>query len=140
MILAIDTSLGSAVAVVDPSGNVRGEAVSDNPRGHAEVIGGLIERALADADTTAAQITAVAVGMGPGPFTGLRVGIAAARTFAIGRGVPVIPLVSHDAAALALAIEHRPFVVSTDARRRERAVSMYDGRDAHGRPRRVDGP
>ena len=40
--------------------------------------------------------------MGPGPFTGLRVGIAAARAFALGRGIPVVPVVSHDAVALEL--------------------------------------
>ncbi|MGO3321295.1 MAG: tRNA (adenosine(37)-N6)-threonylcarbamoyltransferase complex dimerization subunit type 1 TsaB, partial [Microbacterium gubbeenense] len=101
MILAIDSSIGSTVAVVDPATDaVLADCSSDVPRGHAEVIGTLIERALDDAAVSPADITHVAAGMGPGPFTGLRIGIAAARAFAVGRGIPVVPVVSHDAAAL----------------------------------------
>src|SRR3954447_22600173 len=102
MILAIDTSLGTAVAVVEPDGVVRSQVENQDPRGHAEVIGSLIEQALAEASIGPADIAHVASGMGPGPFTGLRVGIAAARAFAMGRGVPVVPVVSHDAVALEL--------------------------------------
>lgn len=142
MILAIDTSLGSAVAVVDPATDVvLAEASSESARGHAEVIGSLIENALEQAAVTPADITAVAAGMGPGPFTGLRIGIAAARGFAVGRGIPVVPVASHDAAAGDL-LEHDPeaaFVISTDARRRENTVSAYSGL-ADGIPVRVAGP
>src|SRR5690606_41296655 len=67
-----------------------------DPLGHAEVIGDLLERALVED----AEITHVVAGMGPGPFTGLRIGIAAARAFALGRGVPVVAVPSHFAAAL----------------------------------------
>ncbi|MFC0198697.1 tRNA (adenosine(37)-N6)-threonylcarbamoyltransferase complex dimerization subunit type 1 TsaB, partial [Microbacterium arthrosphaerae] len=132
MILGIDTSLGSAVAVVEPDGVIRSQVDSADPRGHAEVIGSLIERALAEASVTPAAITQVAAGMGPGPFTGLRVGIAAARTFALGRGIPVVPVASHDAVALELLLhtaltsdwgapdgDDETFAVVTDARRRE---------------------
>ncbi|GGD44854.1 tRNA (adenosine(37)-N6)-threonylcarbamoyltransferase complex dimerization subunit type 1 TsaB [Microbacterium faecale] len=130
MILAIDSSIGSGVAIVDAeSDEVRGQASSEAPRGHAEVIGTLIEQALAEANVTPADITHVAAGMGPGPFTGLRIGIAAARAFAIGRGIPVVPVASHDAAALAVLDEDPSalFVIVTDARRRENAVSAYAG-------------
>lgn len=142
MILGIDTSIGTAVAVVDLDGTVRAEATSADPRGHAEVIGDLIARALTEAGAASADITHVAAGMGPGPFTGLRVGIAAARAFAVGRGIPVVPIVSHDAAALACggadaADSAAPFVVATDARRREVAYSVY----APGPwPVRIEGP
>ncbi len=61
---------------------------------------------------------------GPGPFTGLRVGIAAARTFAAARGVPLLPLVSHD--AIAADLQRHPVVVLTDARRREVYWSAHD--------------
>lgn len=137
MILGIDTSIGTAVAIVDPTGEVRAEAVSADTRGHAEVIGDLLVRALSQAGLRAADITAVASGMGPGPFTGLRVGIAAARAFAIGRGIPVVAVASHDAAALArthpvhresgvvVPVEGEPIAIVTDARRRELAVSVY---------------
>lgn len=151
VILGIDTSLGSAVAVVEPDGVIRAEVQSLDPRGHAEVIGTLIERALAEASVVSSQITHVAAGMGPGPFTGLRVGIAAARTFALGRGVPVVPVVSHDAVALELLLHDaltggwegavdETFAVVTDARRREFAYTLYRGLDDDGLPVRVAEP
>ena len=142
MILAIDSSIGSAVAVVDPdTEEVLGRAQSETSRGHAEVIGTLIQQALAQAGVTPADITVVAAGMGPGPFTGLRIGIAAARAFAIGRGIPVVPVASHDAAALEI-LEQDPdarVVITTDARRRENAVSTYEGL-TDGLPNRTEGP
>ena len=98
MLLAIDTSAGTSVAVVD-AGRVLGSADEADTRGHAEAIGRLIVDALAQAGAAPAEITGVVAGMGPGPFTGLRVGIAAARAFAAGRGIPVHPVASHDAVA-----------------------------------------
>ncbi|MFC4139866.1 MULTISPECIES: tRNA (adenosine(37)-N6)-threonylcarbamoyltransferase complex dimerization subunit type 1 TsaB [unclassified Microbacterium] len=127
MILAVDTSLGSAVAVVAEDGTTVADAGSANPLGHAEVIGDLLQGVVRPG------ITHVVAGMGPGPFTGLRIGIAAARTFALGRGIPVIPVPSHYAAALAQARTDR-FAIITDARRREIAVSVFEGTDADGIP------
>jgi len=154
MILGVDTSLGTAVAVVEADGVVRAEAASSDPLAHAEVIGLLLEGALADAALgpvgaasapEPVEITHVAAGMGPGPFTGLRVGIAAARAFALGRGLPVIAVPSHDAAALSvlLADPHAPeetFAIVTDARRREFAYTVYRGLDDDGLPQRVTEP
>lgn len=142
MFLGIDTSLGTAVAVVEADGYVAAEASSDNPLGHAEVIGELLARV----DTAA--LTHVAAGMGPGPFTGLRVGIAAARAFALGRALPVVPVVSHDAVALGILLdaavagadEPGRFAVVTDARRREFAYTVYTGMDDDGLPVRVTEP
>jgi tRNA threonylcarbamoyl adenosine modification protein YeaZ len=148
--------VGTSVAVVDDDGVVRAEESSENPLGHAEVIGTLIARALRAAAVTPAlgvtalkwdRITHVAAGMGPGPFTGLRVGIAAARAFALGRGIPVVPVVSHDAVALGRLLQaaiagesEQRFAVVTDARRREFAYTVYDGMDADGLPLRVIEP
>lgn len=148
MILAVDTSIGSAVVVVDDDGLVRGSAVSETRLGHAEAIGLLLERALAEASATPSDITHVVAGMGPGPFTGLRIGIAAARVFALARAVPLVPVVSHDAAALASRGAAVPaggpqpgrFAIVTDARRREIAVTVYDGIDGDGMPRKIEGP
>ncbi|WP_136024536.1 tRNA (adenosine(37)-N6)-threonylcarbamoyltransferase complex dimerization subunit type 1 TsaB [Microbacterium sp. K27] len=135
MILAVDTSLGTAVALIDADGTRRAEAGAVDPLGHAEVIGDLLVRALHEAGD--AQITHVVAGMGPGPFTGLRIGIAAARTFALGRGLPVIPVPSHLAAALtALEADAAtvPFAIVTDARRREVAITVFHGLDDDGIP------
>lgn len=133
MILAVDTSLGTAVALIDADGARRAEAAATDPLGHAEVIGDLLVAALNDAGD--GEVTHVVAGMGPGPFTGLRIGIAAARTFALGRGLPVVPVPSHLAAALtALETESQPFAIVTDARRREVAITVFDGLDADGIP------
>ncbi len=151
MILAIDTSIGTAVAVVEHDGVVLAEGTSENPLGHAEAIGGLLRAALRDAasspESSAEALTSVAAGMGPGPFTGLRVGIAAARAFALGRGIPVVPVVSHDAVALEILLagaladnEVTRFAVVSDARRREFAFTVYDGIDDDGLPVRATEP
>ncbi|MGN8049398.1 tRNA (adenosine(37)-N6)-threonylcarbamoyltransferase complex dimerization subunit type 1 TsaB [Curtobacterium sp. 22159] len=126
MLLAIDTSAGTSVAAVDPStGLARATRSTEDSRRHAEVIGPFLAEVLDEAGIAAADVTGVVAGMGPGPFTGLRVGIAAARTFAAARGVPFLPLVSHDAVAADQA-QQGPFVVLTDARRREVYWSAYD--------------
>lgn len=139
MILAVDTSLGTAVALIDADGTRRAEASTADPLGHAEVIGDLLVDVLAQAG--ADDVTHVVAGMGPGPFTGLRIGIAAARTFALGRGIPLIPVPSHFAAALAVRGDDDagPFAIVTDARRREVAITVFDGTDVDGIPEvRVD--
>jgi tRNA threonylcarbamoyl adenosine modification protein YeaZ len=137
VLLAIDTSAGTSVAVVDRDRGVLAHADEADARRHAEVIGTLIERVLAEAEVAPAELSGVVEGMGPGPFTGLRVGIAAARAFAFGIGKPVIPLISHDALALDVA---EPLLVVTDARRREVAWSAYAACDELGLPVRIAGP
>ena len=112
--------------------------VADTRR-HAEVIGALIERVLAETGVSPREVSGVVAGM---PFTGLRVGIAAARAFAVGIDRPVLPLASHDAVAFAAARagQMRPILVVTDARRRELAWSSYGLPDADGLPVRLAGP
>lgn len=136
VILAVDTSLGTAVALIDPDGTRRAEAGTADPLGHAEVIGDLVRDVLRESGSDG--IAHVVAGMGPGPFTGLRIGIATARAFALGRGVPVVPVPSHMAAALTIqATVTGPFAVVTDARRREVAVTVFDGLDEDGIPRTI---
>lgn len=136
MLLAIDTSTGTSVAVADRAG-VRAVRTSPDTRGHAELIGAFIRDTLAEAGVAPAELEGVAVGTGPGPFTGLRVGIAAARTFALGIARPVLPLVSHDAVAFG---QPDAVLVVTDARRRELAWSAYSATASGALPERVAGP
>jgi tRNA threonylcarbamoyl adenosine modification protein YeaZ len=142
VLLAIDTSAGTSVAVVDRDRGTLALRHESGTRSHAEVIGTLIVESLAQPPVAAAALSAVAVGMGPGPFTGLRVGIAAAQAFALGAGKPLIRVVSHDAVAFGRYAEGfaRPLLVVTDARRREVYWSAYSGVDTSGIPRRVGGP
>ena len=160
VLLAIDTSAGTSVALVAPFAGaptssphggrepgvaaVLAQRLSTDTRGHAEVIGTFIRECLDEASVTVTAITGVAVGMGPGPFTGLRVGIASARAFAWGAGVPLLPVVSHDAVALesftSSSTDLSPLIVVTDARRKEVYWSTYSGLDSRGLPVRLGGP
>ena len=137
MLLAIDTSAGTSVAVVDLDAGIITEHSSDDTRRHAEVIGELFAACLADIPGGVTVLSGVVAGMGPGPFTGLRVGIAAARAFAVGAGRIVVPIASHDAVAYGAT---EPVVVVTDARRKEVFWSAYAGSDDAGLPIRTHGP
>ncbi|EPR76487.1 TsaB protein, required for threonylcarbamoyladenosine (t(6)A) formation in tRNA [Leifsonia rubra CMS 76R] len=137
MFLAIDTSAGTSVAIVDAQGVVHAERDSADTRRHAEVIGDFISGCLTDTELAVTDLTGVVAGMGPGPFTGLRVGIVAARAFAFGAGLPLHPVVTHDAIALG---ETGPVLIATDARRTELYWSTYRGTDDAGLPIRDDGP
>jgi tRNA threonylcarbamoyl adenosine modification protein YeaZ len=123
--------------VVDLDAGILAEESSLDPRAHAEVIGELIRAALVGSGVDRRALSGVVAGMGPGPFTGLRVGIAAARAFAFGISRPVVPVVSHDAIAFGRA---HPTLVVTDARRREVAWSRYGLPDELGLPVRIAGP
>ncbi|TQL48895.1 tRNA threonylcarbamoyl adenosine modification protein YeaZ [Homoserinimonas aerilata] len=142
MLLSIDTSAGTSVAVVDRDRGVIAEHSEADTRRHAEVIGELIVLCLADSGVLVTALSGVAVGMGPGPFTGLRVGIAAGRAFALGVAKPAVRIVSHDAIAYGHYSRGAsgPLLVVTDARRREVYWSAYSGADEQGLPVRVAGP
>jgi tRNA threonylcarbamoyl adenosine modification protein YeaZ len=142
VLLAIDTSAGTSVAVVDRDRGILAERTELDTRRHAEVIGELIAECLAEADVAVTGLSGVAAGMGPGPFTGLRVGIAAAQAFAFGAGKPVVRVVSHDAIAFGhyAAGGNGPLLVVTDARRKEVYWSSYSGADQVGLPLRDGGP
>ena len=134
MILAIDSSIGTSVAVVSPDGQVLASLQSDDPRAHAELLGVLLTNALEQAGVSPGDITGVAMGIGPGAFTGLRVGMAGAQAFALSRNLPLYPVVSHDALGWTVDTDT---VVVTDARRGEVAFSVYS---PSANLRRVRGP
>lgn len=146
-LLAIDTSLGTSVAL-SHEGRVH-ELTHDDPRGHAEVVGTLLAELFSDAGVATQHVSAVVVGIGPGPFTGLRVGIAAAYGFAAGRQLPLLPLSGHEAVALAMLESRRgsdPLLQSDtspairtvqDAKRRELFVSEFGELDSAGLPQSI---
>lgn len=142
MLLAIDTSAGTSVAVVDGATGVSVERSINDTRRHAEVIGELITECLERAKISVAALSGIAIGMGPGPFTGLRVGIAAATAFALGAGLPMLRVVSHDAVAFEFYRSGAtgPLLVTTDARRKERYWSAYCGAGGSRVPLRAAEP
>jgi tRNA threonylcarbamoyladenosine biosynthesis protein TsaB len=139
LLLAIDTSTSAITVALIAEGEAAAATVLD-ARGHTEHLAPLIAEVLASSDHTAADVTDVAVGTGPGPFTGLRVGIVTALVFAHARGVPVHGVCSLDALALDVAVQvgEGEFLVATDARRKEVYWARYA---AHGgTPRRLSEP
>jgi tRNA threonylcarbamoyl adenosine modification protein YeaZ len=135
MILGIDTSsAATSVAVIDGE-TVLVERTHVDARRHAEVFAPLLDEVLAEVD--ADLIDVVACGVGPGPYTGLRVGVASALALGAVWQVPVHGVCSLDAVAAA-AQEDRPgraVTVAVDARRSEVYWAEYDA-DGH----RVRGP
>ena len=121
--LAIDTSTSRTSVAVTKDGKVLYSAHHDDALAHGEVLPGLVHKALASSP----HIDQVVVGMGPGPFTGLRVGIAFAQSFALARQISWIGICSLD--AIAIGIDEKEFMVTTDARRKEVFAAHYiDGK------------
>jgi tRNA threonylcarbamoyladenosine biosynthesis protein TsaB len=138
VLLAIDTSSGTAVSVLI-DGVVASELYEDNSMQHAEHIGVLLSKAIKVAGKKSSEVTAVAVGVGPAPFTGLRVGIAAAKLFAEGVKVPIFGVSSLAAIAFAEPLEE-PTLILTDARRSEVYFGLYQAKTRHGDPKVLLGP
>lgn len=121
MVLAIDTSSDICVGLAAGDTVLAVRRVEDR-RAHVELLAGLVREALAEACIRLAEVTDIVVGMGPGPFTGLRVGIATAETLAWAGRTPLHRVCSLDVVASAYALADEPteeFVVAADARRKE---------------------
>jgi tRNA threonylcarbamoyl adenosine modification protein YeaZ len=135
IVLAIDTATPAVTAGVlsrGPSGvEVLAERVTVDPRAHAEQLTPNVLGALSDAGLGMADLEAVVIGCGPGPFTGLRVGMATAAAYGHALGIPVHGVCSLDAIGVDTTGE---ILVVTDARRREVYWARY--RDGV----RIDGP
>lgn len=133
ILLALDTSQGTSVAVL-VDGKVMTETSDPNPMRHAENIGTLIASCIEQSGVSPAEVTDVAVGIGPGPFTGLRVGIAAAKMFAAGSKAKLHGVGSLDAIAFTLPLIE-PTLVIADARRSEVYYGLYQGKSSNGIPK-----
>lgn len=129
MILAIDTSVGISIAVHDGSQTI--SEISTAEYGlQGEHTAQYIVQALAQAQCKSEDITQVVVGVGPGPFTGLRVGIVTGLTFAHALSIPVAGICSLDAIGTT---QQQDCLVVTDARRKELYWARYqDGRRIAG--------
>jgi tRNA threonylcarbamoyl adenosine modification protein YeaZ len=138
VLLAIDTSSGTAVAVL-VDGEVASETYHPDTMQHAEQIGLQIRKVLDAANKKSSDVTDVAVGVGPGPFTGLRVGIAAAKMFAEGVGATIFGVCSLDAIAFTKDLS-QPTLVLSDARRSEVFFGLYQGKSPAGAPITLLGP
>jgi len=147
LLLALDTSGAAVTAAVHDGATVLARHSEFDARRHAELTAPVLQRVLADAGADRRDLTVIAVGVGPGPFTGLRVGVVTALVLGSALGVPVHGVCSLDALAAAageaLADPGR-LLVATDARRREVYWARYRFGPGlpggPGVPERLDGP
>jgi tRNA threonylcarbamoyladenosine biosynthesis protein TsaB len=138
VLLAFDTATEAVTVALHDGERVVASQTRVDGRRHGELLAPAITALLDEAWVPRQDVTAIAVGVGPGPFTGLRVGLVTARTMALALEVPVYGVCTLDVLA-AEAVDTRavdgPFVVATDARRKEVYWAAYDEEG-----RRLDGP
>lgn len=122
LLLAFDTATPAVTAAVcahdGENVNVRASASSVDARRHGELLTPTIRQVLTEAGAAPGDLTHVAVGIGPGPYTGLRVGLATAQAFAGSLGIPCRGVPTLDAVAFASG-RREPFIAVSDARRKE---------------------
>jgi len=116
--LAIDTSTSRTSVGIIEDGKLIWSGFRDGATAHGPALPALVQEAIAGR-----VIDEVVVGMGPGPFTGLRIGIAFAHSFALARGIPVRGICSLD--AIAAQVTSKDFVITVDARRKEVYWARY---------------
>ncbi|MDQ0788649.1 tRNA (adenosine(37)-N6)-threonylcarbamoyltransferase complex dimerization subunit type 1 TsaB [Streptomyces sp. B3I8] len=128
LLLALDTATPAVTVALHDGTSVVASAGQVDARRHGELLLPAVDRVLAEAGTRLDAVTGIVVGVGPGPYTGLRVGLMTADTFGLALGVPVYGLCTLDALAFEAADAgvSGPFVVATDARRKEVYWARYD--------------
>lgn len=134
LLLGLDTATPAVTVALHDGRQPLAQLVTVDAHRHAELLTPAIAKVIADAGAERGDITGVAVGVGPGPYTGLRVGIVTAKVLAEALGIPVYGVCTLDVIA-ADVDSGADFLVATDARRRELYWARYD---AAGR--RMSGP
>ncbi|WP_405907070.1 tRNA (adenosine(37)-N6)-threonylcarbamoyltransferase complex dimerization subunit type 1 TsaB [Streptomyces sp. NBC_00828] len=124
LLLALDTATPAVTVALHDGTSVIASSSQVDARRHGELLLPAVDRVLAEAGLRLDAVTGVVVGVGPGPYTGLRVGLMTADTFGLALGVPVYGLCTLDGLAYAAEVEG-PFVVATDARRKEVYWARY---------------
>ncbi|MER6061686.1 tRNA (adenosine(37)-N6)-threonylcarbamoyltransferase complex dimerization subunit type 1 TsaB [Streptomyces sp. CA-142005] len=125
LLLALDTATPAVTVALHDGTDVIASSSQVDARRHGELLLPAVDRVLAEAGLRLDAVTGIVVGIGPGPYTGLRVGLMTADTFGLALGVPVHGLCTLDGLAYASDMEKGPFVVATDARRKEVYWAKY---------------
>ncbi|MFI5626850.1 tRNA (adenosine(37)-N6)-threonylcarbamoyltransferase complex dimerization subunit type 1 TsaB [Nocardioides sp. NPDC051685] len=129
MLLAFDTATPQVTVALHDGDDVVAEVVSDRTMKHGEQLAPSIADVMAEAGIVRQDLTAIAVGAGPGPFTGLRVGLVTARTLGFALEIPVYAACTLDVLAVeavGTGAVSSGFFVATDARRKEVYLASYD--------------
>jgi tRNA threonylcarbamoyladenosine biosynthesis protein TsaB len=125
LVLAIDTSTAQVAVAIGDAGTVLGEVRLIGGRRHAEQLAPAIQCLVEWTGVRFDQLAAIAVGIGPGLFTGLRVGVTTAKVMAQALHVPVVAVPSLDLVAYPVRHTSRMVVATLDARRREVFHASY---------------
>ena len=125
--LAIDTSTSRTCVGIIDNGILVWSGFRDGATAHGPALPALVQEAI-----KGRAIAEVVVGMGPGPFTGLRIGIAFAHSFAFARSIPVRGICSLD--AIAAQVSEKDFIITVDARRKEVYWARYIDSVRKGEP------
>lgn len=141
LLLALDTATPAVtVALLDADdGRLLAARERVDARRHGELLMPSVDAVLTAAGRRLADVGALVVGTGPGPYTGLRVGLVTASALGAARGVPVYGVCTLDGVARASGLRE-PFVVATDARRREVYWAEYADADTRTGGPAVDRP
>ncbi|MGW0819724.1 tRNA (adenosine(37)-N6)-threonylcarbamoyltransferase complex dimerization subunit type 1 TsaB [Streptomyces sp. NPDC002845] len=139
LLLALDTATPAVTVALHDGTDVVAASSQVDARRHGELLLPAVDRVLAEAGTRLDALTGIVVGTGPGPYTGLRVGLMTADTFSLALGVPVHGLCTLDGLAYASGLDE-PFVVATDARRKEVYWARYEDRRTRVTEPAVDRP
>lgn len=121
----MDTATPAVTVALHDGDQSLAQMVTIDTHRHAEVLAPAVAKVIADAGVSPRDLTGIAVGVGPGPYTGLRVGLVTARVLAAALGIPVYGVCSLDVIAADVECAG-PFLVATDARRRELYWARYD--------------
>jgi tRNA threonylcarbamoyl adenosine modification protein YeaZ len=141
LLLALDTATPAVTVALHDGTAVIASSSQVDARRHGELLLPAVDRVLAEAGLRLDAVTGVVVGVGPGPYTGLRVGLMTADTFGLVLGVPVYGLCTLDGLAYAAEADvEGPFVVATDARRKEVYWARYADRRTRASEPAVDRP
>ena len=127
LLLGLDTATPAVTVALHDGGQPLAQLVTVDAHRHAELLAPAIAKVIADAGASQHDLTGIAVGVGPGPYTGLRVGLVTARVLGAALGIPVYGLCSLDVIAADVDAGGGDFLVATDARRRELYWAHYDG-------------
>jgi tRNA threonylcarbamoyladenosine biosynthesis protein TsaB len=125
LLLAMDTATPQVGVAIGEAGEVRGEIRLAGGRRHAEELAPAIRQLAEWTGVGLDQLAAIAVGIGPGLFTGLRVGVTTAKVMAQALRIPLLPIVSLDLVAYPVRHSRRAIVAILDARRREVFHATY---------------
>jgi tRNA threonylcarbamoyl adenosine modification protein YeaZ len=127
LLLAFDTATPAVTVALHDGARVLADRTTVSSRRHGELLAATIEQVLAAGGAGRGDLEAVAVGTGPGPYTGLRAGLVTARVLASALAIPAVGVCTLDvmARAAAPAADGREFIVAADARRKEVYWARY---------------